>query len=98
MPAPRPPIGGFVKGPLSLADVVTRLMDEPRAGMNPVNRKRGKGPAAVSRLRGDVLSGTYEVNSEQVAEAMLARVGLWPLSLGPDDQTPGRAPHRSRQR
>lgn len=73
-------------------------MDEPEAGMNPVNRKRGNDPSAVSRLRGDVLSGTYQINSQRVAEAMLARVGLWPLSPGPSDQSPGRDPHRSPQR
>lgn len=65
--------------------------------MNPVNRKRGNDPAAVSRIRGDVLAGTYQVNSQQVAEAMLARVGLWPLSPGPSDQSPARGSHRPRR-
>lgn len=64
--------------------------------MNAGIQKRGKDAEAVSRLRGHVMSGTYQVDSQVVAEAMLARVGLWPVNGGSDDRSQDPAHRRHR--
>ena len=81
---------------MSIADVVARLIDEAWKTMNAGLRKRGMGEEAVNRLRGTVRAGIYEVDSHVVAEAMLARVGLWSLSGDQDGRSRGRATRRRR--